>query len=936
MTSTRLHRFAALFVFLFAFILYTLTVTETTAFWDTGEFIASVYQLQVMHPPGAPVYMLLGRLFSMFVPVAYVAFAVNLISVLASAVTILLTYLIIVRFIREWRTQAITFTAIAGAVIGALAFAATDSFWYNAVEAEVYALSMFFTSIIVWLILKWSEAAEREYQVTATRLGWRSSRYLILVAYCFGLAIGTHLMALLPFFFLVLIVFFKLFDQGEWTWFARWKRIVLLGGVSSVAFLMLYPGMVITLPAWADASGTPILFVLAIIGLLTIALAYTHRRQQYVANLVLVSVVALMVGYSSIMLIPIRSTANPPIDLNNPETAEELVPYLQRQQYGDTPLLKGPTFNERTNRFDPNNEVLFPRRHSFLPAHESLYAGYESDWDYFTRYQMGHMYWRYFMWNFVGKAKDTQHSTWMSGFSEAPTAQVVYRTPSEEASRNVYFALPLLLGLFGLLYHFRNDWRRAFSLSILFILTGMGLVVYLNEIPVTPRERDYIYVASFFAFSIWIGIGAAGLLEYARQALKQLRLQQMLQYSLVTVTAALLFLAVPGWMLSQNFDDHDRSDNHLARDFAYNMLMSLEEDAIIFTEGDNDTYPLWYLQNVEGIRRDVRVVCLSLLNTPWYAKQLKNQWSYTSAPLPISLTNEQLSELDIAAWQPREWQLPVPNPEFVEQTELALSVEDTSGFESPMRWTIEGRPYSSDFNLLYIVDQMVLDILTQNAREGWERPIYFASTTAPTSQLNLQPYFQREGMSYRIVPIRHNQQGGRVIPEIMKERLSHFRFTNLNDSDVYYPDDARGFTGLHYRDTFNLTAEALMAEGKTEEAKTIMEAAMDAVPLDTIPIALYNALPMANTFQALGETERSVEIMRNIEPVVFNNIETATSNRSLTQAVQVAQMVQATYMRAGAFEDASDIGSDLADALGDEGYRQPPEVLRQLFEEAMR
>lgn len=936
MNTKHLHRFTALLVFLYACVLYTLTVTETTAFWDTGEFIASVYQLQVMHPPGAPVYMLLGRFFSMFVPTEYVAFAVNMISVLASAFTVLLTYLIIVRLLKEWTTKVLPIAAIAGGLIGALAFAATDSFWYNAVEAEVYALAMFFTSVIVWLILKWSAIAEHEYATTGIRLGTKSSRYLILIAYLFGLSIGIHLMALLAFFFIVLIVYFKLFDAAVQPWTQHLKRLAVLSAASGVVFLLLYPGMVITLPAWADASGVPIFFMLAVIGLLTLGIIYTHRRQYYLANLAIVSTVALLIGYSSIMLLPVRSAANPPIDLNNPETAEELVPYLQRKQYGDTPLLKGPTFNDRTKRFDPANEILFPRRHSFLPAHENLYASYDSDLDYFVRYQMGHMYWRYFMWNFVGKAKDTQHSTWTAGFSEAALQDYVYRTPSEEASRNVYFALPLLLGLLGLLYHYRCDWRRAFSLTALFGLTGMGLVLYLNEIPVTPRERDYIYVASFFAFSLWIGIGAAALLERVWLAVQRWNQRPALPYSLVGVAALLLFLAVPGWMVSQNYDDHDRSENYLARDFAYNMLMSVEDNAIIFTEGDNDTYPLWYLQNVEGIRRDVRVVCLSLLNTPWYAKQLKNQWSYTSAPLPISLSDEQLDDIAVTAWQPRDWQLPVPDPALVEQTELALSVEDTSGFENPMRWTIQGRPYSNEFNLLYVVDQMVLDILTQNARQGWQRPVYFASTTAPSSQLDLQPYFQREGLSYRIVPIRHNQQGGRVVPEIMQERLAHFRFTNLDDPTIYYADDARGFTGLHYRESFLLTANALLEAGQADDAEEVLETAMDAVPLDTIPISLYNAFPMANTFQALGNTERSLEIMRDIEPVVINRIATASSTQGLTQAVQAVQLVQANYMRAGSFEEASTLGGELADALGDERYRQPPEVLQQLFEEAMR
>jgi hypothetical protein len=329
----------------------------------------------------------------------------------------------------------------------------------------------------------------------------------------------------------------------------------------------------------------------------------------------------------------------------------------------------------------------------------------------------------------------------------------------------VYYALPLLLGLFGLFFHVRRDWRRALAVAALFLVTGAGLVVYLNEIPATPRERDYIYVASFFAFSLWIGIGAAGVVGAVAKAVE--RVKGSLVRPATVATGLLLLVVVPLWMVIQNYDDHDRTGNQLAHDFAYNLLMSVEQDAVLFTGGDNDTYPLWYLQEVEGVRRDVRVVCLSLLQTPWYMKQLKNQWNREAAPVPSSLSDEQVDAIQPRAWQPQELSLPVDPEQLVAQNEMRLSVEDTSGFEHPMRWRLQGRSYSDDFNVLYPIDQYMLDILLTNARQGWQRPMYFAATSGPADQLDLQPYFQREGLAYRVVPIRHDEPGGRVVPEIM-------------------------------------------------------------------------------------------------------------------------------------------------------------------------
>ncbi|MFB3132187.1 MAG: DUF2723 domain-containing protein, partial [Rhodothermales bacterium] len=405
----------------------------------------------------------------------------------------------------------------------------------------------------------------------------------------------------------------------------------------------------------------------------------------------------------------------------------------------------------------------------------------------------------------MGKASDIQDARAVTGFSAIDGKYAHYlQTPSEKASRNFYFALPLLLGLLGMMFHFTRDWRRAFSVLILFLITGFFLIIYLNQTPAQPRERDYSYVASFFAFSLWVGLGATGILQLVLESIQE-KAAPAVQRAVLLALGGLLFLAVPGWMAYENYDDHDRSGRYVAPEYAYNMLMSLEEDAIVFTNGDNDTFPLWYAQEVEGIRRDVRVVNLSLLNTPWYVRQLKNQWSRESAPLPISLDDADIDQLSIVQWQPTEVALPVDKDQLVASTEVHITTDDIDRIESPMRWRLEGRPFGPDFRVLYGADVAALNILQTNAEQGWTRPIYFAVTVSPDGQLDLQDYFQLEGQAFRVVPIKHDEPLGRVVPSLTPERLKRFKFTNLDNPDVYYDENIRRMVD-NYRNIFAQTA----------------------------------------------------------------------------------------------------------------------------------
>ena len=949
MRANRTEKIIAALVFVYSLVLYLLTVAPATSFWDSGEFIAIANRLQVSHPPGAPFYMLVGRFFSMFVPTEYVALSVNLVSVFSSAFTVLLLHLVIVRLIREWQGAPSTWcgldrlVALAGGVIGACTFAVTDSFWFNAVEAEVYALSMLFTALVIWLILKWrEEAALEDERLTGGqhRFGLATNRYLILIAYLFGLAIGVHLLNLLAIFFIALIVFYIEFENPEWDTRKRWTGIVVTGLISSVSFLVVYPGIVQWLPGFVGDSAAPLLVMMALFGLLVFGIWWSQSRGLQAMNIVMLCVTVVMIGYSSYALIFIRSAANPPIDENDPETVEAIVSYLKREQYGETPILKGNTYNNQLGNLDTRRETWFPRRHSQDPNHQRVYAQYNSDGEYFWSYQVGHMYVRYFLWNFVGRASDVQDASAITGFSSAETSQYLYQTPSEEASRNAYYGLPLLLGLIGAAFHFMRDWRRAFAVLVLFLVTGVGIIFYLNQTPFQPRERDYAYVASFFAFSIWVGIGATGLLRLAADKLKE-RLQPGVLHKTLFGVAGALFVAVPLLMTIVNFDDHDRSGRYVAGEYAYNMLIGLEEDAIIFTNGDNDTFPLWYIQEVEGVRQDVRVTNLSLLNTPWYIKQLKNQASRDSDPLPISLPEDVIDDLQIIRWDPRQLELPVNQDALFGGSEMAAFIqdEDSSLIENPMRWNLEGRPFSQDINLLYGADQAALNILLTNAQQNWKRPIYFAVTVAPSGTLGLNEpgeggsFFQLEGQAYRVVPIRHFEQLGRVVPDITAEKLKLFRFTGLNDPDVYFDENIRRMTD-NYRNIYSHTAEALARAGRSEEGLELLDWFMDQVPFTTIPGDETSFAFMAQAYAVLGETERAALLWKQAEPLVLHRLDRAIAAGSNTQMARVArfiEIIQGAYLETEDFESYAEFTNRIGEVIGDSTYRQTAEEVEVLY-----
>ena len=860
-----INRLLAAVAFIVPLILYWLTLAPTASFWDCSERIACAYGLQIPHPPGTPLYLLLGRVFSMFVATDWVAYSINFMSALASAVTIMLLYLIIVRLIREFRGHPDQYPLIdkigtyGGALIGALTFAVTDSHWFTSIEAETYALSLCFTALVVWLVLKWSENHSMP----------RNERWLILIVFIFGLAFGVHLLSLLALFFVGLIVYFRKFEFDV-------KTFVIAGAIITGIFFLIFPFTIIQLPTAAAgferATGGllgPFSFAIIIVGIICYAIYYTHRKGMRMANLILVAYAMIMVGYSTYAMIYIRSQANPPIDQNSPDTADDFVSFLQREQYGDVPLLFGPTYDDETGNINREESSLFPRRHSGNQRHMQKYAQYDSDWSFFWNYQVAHMYIRYFNWNFIGRESDEQDAQWISGLGASSEH-------SDNPAHNVYYFLPFLLGLIGMVFHFSSDWKRALSVLVLFVVTGLAIIVYLNQTPFQPRERDYSYTGSFFAFSIWIGLGVTGIIELIKQYLNSNK------FAGYAALGLCLFIG-PVLIGSQTYSNNDRSLRYVAPDYGYNLLNSVAPYGIIFTNGDNDTFPLWYLQEVEGIRRDVRVVNLSLLNTRWYIKQMKNQWNHHAPPVPISISDEEIEGMDTPSlYQPQDFTVPV-NKEMLQQriddpdnplpddpladaddAEFAdLDYTPEMGFGVPieelddeMTWRFDGTPIGQNRYMMRVQDEVALDIIQTNQ---WVRPVYFAITVAGDGLLNLRDYFRLEGKAFRVVPQQHDHSYGDVNTEIHGNRLKSFRFREVDNENAYFDENIRRMLD-NYRTIFNQQANAFINVDQPDSAAYWMSWGEDQIPFTTVEGNLNTMLNYANQYMELDENQRALNI----------------------------------------------------------------------------
>lgn len=984
--------------FLIAAITYLLTVEPTMSLWDCGEYILSGFKLEVGHPPGAPTFMLLSRFFALFASdVDNVALMVNTMSALASAFTIMFLFwsvthlarrIVIPEGVGESRGRII---AVLGAgFIGALAYTFSDTFWFSAVEGEVYATSSLFTAITFWAILKWENEAEKPY----------ADRWLIFIAYMVGLSIGVHLLNLLAIPAVICVYYFKKFSFS-------WKGLAtsLIISVLILAFIMygLIPGFVflasrielftvntIGLPynsgffvlivafvtsivlairytmagpdrnrialfafltllfsgAWTIGGG-PILNIL-ILSAFGAGIWYFAGRNRVVLNTFLTSILVIMIGYSSFSVIMIRAAAQPPMNQNNPSTAFSMLYYLNREQYGSRPLVSGPYYNaplesyeedkptyspvdgkyKITNRsvepvYDDRFVTLFPRMWSPDPTHVRIYKQwvpvkgkpvrisspegegrieykptFGENLSFMFTYQAGFMYFRYFMWNFAGRQNDIQatggpfNGNWISGipFIDNPRLGPQERLPEglkNVPSRNVYYLLPLLLGLAGLYYQMNRDIRNFWVVMLLFLMTGLAIVIYLNQYPNQPRERDYAYAASFYAFSIWIGMGVLFLWEI---------LSKLTGQKVAAPLAVILSLAaVPALMASQNWDDHDRSGRYTAPAIARNYLESCAPEAILFTNGDNDTFPLWYAQEVEGVRTDVRVCNLMLFNTDWYIEQMKKQ-AYESEPLPLTLPIEKYYD-------------GVNNQVFIyerikEPVEIKKVIEFIASNDPGTRLTLQNgeqrdyiptrtiripvdrekvlrsgtvKPEDADLivpwiditltgNSILKSQMMTLDMLAHNE---WERPVYFA-TGYHDDAFGLEEYFQLEGSAYRLVPVKsHNNNWldyGRIDTDILYDHLiNRFDWGNAKDPDVYLDYyHVRTFTVVRARLNYARLARALAEEGDAERAVEVLDYVMEELPLAQLPWDMF--MPdIIDAYLMAGATERALELSSEME-----------------------------------------------------------------------
>ena len=886
---SKINTCMAWLVFAIAAIVYGLTVEPTASLWDCPEFIACGYKLEIGHPPGAPVFMLAANLFSQLASdPSHVALMVNLLSALLSAGCIFFLFLTVTHLSRKLIcpisdggmsiSQVITIEACG--MVGALAYTFSDTFWFSAVEAEVYAFSSFLTALMFWLILKWESEMDKP----------GSTRWIVLIAYITGLSIGVHLLCLLCLPAMSFVVYFR--RAKRVTWMGMLKALIAGGLLIGVILFCLIPG-VVKLGGWFELLFTNVLGCPYNTGLLcyivlltgTIVIAY-YKVKRRIVRLSFACLLMMLIGYSSYGVIFIRANAQTPMCENAPDNIFSLGSYLNREQYGKTPLFYGPAYCSEIDRV-AEGEYLVPRqkegqavyrpvadstkreyevvRHDidylyknnmyFPRMHSSRHAKAYEDWlgnvekkdgvpttaenlRFFLSYQVNFMYWRYFLWNFVGRQNNIQghgeveHGNWITGFRWIDDWLLgcdTSKLPSdlkENKGRNVFYGLPLLLGLVGMLWQWRKgrEGKQQFLVvMLLFLMTGLAIVVYLNQTPLQPRERDYAYAGSFYAFAIWIGMGVGMISE-------KVRVKSAKYATALAILSAIACLLVPIQMASQTWDDHDRSGRYTCRDFGANYLNSMQRDGhpIILTNGDNDTFPLWYNHEVEGVRTDTRVVNMEYLQTDWYIDQMKRQ-AYDSPPLPISLSHEDYKE---------------GRMEYV-------PIDTDSIVIGPATISLKGKQG------LFKNELMVLDMLLQ---ANWERPVYMSISMGPDILPFLRDHLVLEGLAYRISPAATNQ---RIDVERLYDNIMHrFRYGGLSTKGIYVDEDVKRMANTHQL-IMGVLIDSLLQRGDLKRALTVCHKWQKEMPQENVPYTEY-ALSMARCYYMAHQPEKGDQIVSSL------------------------------------------------------------------------
>ncbi|WP_026450877.1 glycosyltransferase family 117 protein [Aequorivita capsosiphonis] len=979
-------------VFAIALTTYWLTVEPTASFWDAGEYITTSSNLEVGHPPGAPLYQLLGAFFSIFAPDAsYIALTINLMSVFASAFTILfmfwsLSILLTNLISKHHEIQKTNAIAILGSsAIGALAFSFTDSFWFNAVEAEVYAMAACLMAILFYTALRW----ERDM------LKPRGNRWIILIAFIIGLSFGVHFMALLTIPAIGFLYFFKHYKT------VTVKNFIVANVVSVAILLFIFIFLLpMTLKFFSAAevffvntvgmpfnSGT-VIAGLIFIGLFYYLIRYTRSKGFVYLNTLVLCILFIFMGFSSWLMLPIRANAGTVINENNPNNARELLAYYNREQYPATHLFYGPNFTESYVGLDADNPYTDDKpnyekdtasgkyiivnnyknasqntedsQKGFLPRmwsteHNANYMEFTGgldfsvkseylneprlvdevnkfkqaynqglvdtkDYDKFLKnfgqyldikkpsfiqnmkfmfeFQFGYMYWRYFMWNFTGRQDDVQgqytdlHGNWLSGvkFIDELRLGSQDNLPSDvkdNKARNTYFFLPLILGIIGLVFHFKNDQKSFWVLLVFYLFTGLALKIYLNERPFEPRERDYALVGSFYVFALWIGYGVYALFDLAKNYVKP--------KVALPIVLTVCVLAGPILMASQNWDDHDRSGRYTAQSMGKMYLDSCDENAILFTIGDNDTFALWYAQNVEGYRQDVRIVNTSLFQTDWYIDDMKKK-AFTSDPIPSQLTHEKYrgGTRDFLIYQKtnkdtidiKTWMNFVANDSPATQMELQSGQVVNTFPSKVIRIPVDKEavlrngivdqkdadkivPYidiTLKGDVIYKNRMMMLDIIANN---NWERPIYFSGGSfGDDDYLWMKDYLQLDGVVYKLVPIKTaiNKRSpfdmGRIDANKMYDIVMSWDWGNSGSPDIYHDTETRR-NGITYRSNLARLAEALINKGENDKAENILDLAMEKMPIDYFEY--YSLLePFVIGYYELDKPEKARKVYQDV------------------------------------------------------------------------
>ena len=901
-------------VFAVALITYWLTMEDTASYWDCGEFIAVSYKLQVPHPPGAPLFLLMGRVFSFLAmgDVTKVAYWINFMSVLASAFTILFLFWSITLFGRKMmglaKDSEITsdqiWVLMGAGLVGSLAYTFSDSFWFSAVEAEVYAMSSFFTAFVVWGILKWDVIEDES----------KANRWILLMFYMMGLSIGVHLLNLVTLPALGLIYYFKKFKPTTWGIIAT---LMVSGGLVLFINDFIVPGLP-TIAGYFEVffvntlgfffgSGA-LVFFLILIATLVYGIYYTQKRNMAVWNTFILATTFILIGYASYTTVIIRSNYDTLINENAPKDVMSFIRYLKREQYGSRPLLFGQYFTARpidvkygaaeytkgkdkyeiaSRKFDyvyePGQETILPR--VWNPDHKDTYMNilglaegqrptFSQNMYFMFQHQIGNMYMRYFMWNFAGRESDEQGADWLSPIGASKKVPDIL---ASNKGRNNFFMIPFVLGLIGMFYQFIKDTKNFSVVALLFVMLGVAIVVYLNSPPTEPRERDYIYAGSYYAYALWIGLAIIGIAEILKGILKNGKF--------AAIAATLIGLSAPAIMAAEGWDDHNRANRFFSVDSAANYLNSCEPNAVIFTGGDNDTFPLWYAQEVEGIRTDMRVVVLSYYNTDWYIEQTMRQ-AYESQPIPYTLTAKQYKQGGLNDYLPFA-DLKIKSLDAKQFIDL-LS-KDYAQLRDGDRNIIPSKVLTLQINKedlrarglipaqfdSLLVDQMeikllrgalekkdlaLLDFLVTN---NWERPIYLNNTSMSQINIDLSPYAIQEGNAYRILPIRNPRKDRERLVDTGKSfdnMINKFKYRGLDNEKVYFSEDYRGFV-LNHRSSLNDLVQALIDEDQMEKANQVLEFSLAKMPDSVIPFDITAPTLIDLLFQ-VGQNEKAIEIAK--------------------------------------------------------------------------